>query len=179
MKKITKAVDLVNGKIVLDGCMITKSGYVVDLMNPDPKTILIDDIAHGLANNCRWNGHTQSFWSVAQHCCMMYDMANEGFELTFLFHDAEEAYWGDIIKPLKNLIEQKCPEITERMRGMRKLIFDKFSVPYSGVVTKQVDYNCLLWEFENIVKTQTVDAWLPERAKEEWLRRYYLSVPVR
>jgi hypothetical protein len=109
MKKITKAVDLINGKIVLDGCMVTASGFIVDLINPDPETILIDDIAQGLANNCRWNGHTQEFWSVAQHCCMMFDIAPDELKLTHLFHDCEEAYWGDMIKPLKNIIESKYP----------------------------------------------------------------------
>jgi hypothetical protein len=78
IEKITNAVDLDNKKIVYDGCMITVSGIVVDLFNPDPDTLLISDIAHGLANNCRWNGHTKHFWSVAQHCCMMYDMAPKG-----------------------------------------------------------------------------------------------------
>ena len=173
MKKITKAVDLVNGKIVLDGCMVTQSGFIVDLMNPDPRTIIINDIAQGLANNCRWNGHTQEFWSVAQHCCMMFDIAPDELKLTHLFHDCEEAYWGDMIKPLKNIIEGKCPEILQRMRDLRKMIYDKFSIPYPGEVTKENDFYCLLWEFENIVKTNSVTAWTPKRAKKEWLRRYY------
>ena len=173
MEEIVKASNLVNGKIVLDGCMVTKSGYIVDLMNPDSRTILIEDIAHGLANNCRWNGHTQSFWSVAQHCCMMFDMAPDGLKLTHLFHDAEEAYWSDIIKPLKNILNDKCPEILQRMRDMRKMICDKFSVPYPEEITKKNDFDCLLWEFENIVKSQSVIAWGPKRAEKEWLKRYY------
>jgi hypothetical protein len=175
MRKITKAVDLINGKIVLDGCMVTASGFIVDLMNPDPETILIDDIAHGLANNCRWNGHTQEFWSVAQHCCMMFDAAPKEERLTYLFHDVEEAYWGDIIKPLKNIIAEKCPEILAHMREMRKLIYTKFKIPYvygdEGV--KTLDFHCLLWEFEHIIKNNSATYWTPKRAKKEWLKRYY------
>jgi 5'-deoxynucleotidase YfbR-like HD superfamily hydrolase len=173
MTQILKAVDLDNKKIVYDGCMITKCGIVVDLMNPTPDMIMIEDIAHGLANNCRWNGHTQKFWSVAQHCCMMYDKAPEGFELTYLFHDAEEAYWGDMIKPLKNIIGEKHPEILQRMRDLRKLIYDKFNIPYAGVFTKEEDWNCLQWEFENIVKNNNAVFWSQARAKKEWLKRYY------
>src|SRR3990167_2002595 len=108
--KITKAVDIDNKKIVLDGCMVTVSQTVVDLLNPDPELIIIEDIAHGLANNCRWNGHTKKFWSVAQHCCMMYDFVSKESKLTALLHDAEEAYWGDMIKPLKNVFRSVCPE---------------------------------------------------------------------
>lgn len=175
MKNVLKAVDLDNHKIVYDGCMITKCGIVVDLINPDPDTILIEDIAHGLANNCRWNGHTQKFWSVAQHCCMMYDMAHDGEKLTGLFHDAEEAYWGDMIKPLKNIIKEKCPEIIERMRYLRKLIFDKFSIPEIGGATNSNDFTCLEWEFENIIKFSNAKFWNPTRAKKEWLNRYYLG----
>jgi hypothetical protein len=170
-----KAVDLDNKKIVYDGCMITVSGEVIDLFNPNPNSILIIDIAHGLANNCRWNGHTQKFWSVAQHCCMMYDAAPRGEKLKYLFHDAEEAYWGDIIKPLKNILAEKCPEILAHMRELRKLIYYKFKIPYvygdEGV--KRLDYDCLIWEFEHIIKTNSATYWTPQRAEKEWLNRYH------
>ena len=175
MEKITKAVDLDNKKIVYDGCMITVSGIVVNLMHPDPDTILIRDIAHGLANNCRWNGHSKKFWSVAQHCCEMYDLAPDDEKLSHLFHDAEEAYWGDIIKPLKNLIKDKCPEITDKMRLMRKLIYEKFNIPPMTMATMVNDFVCLEWEFENIIKKENTDFWLPERAEQEWLIRYNIS----
>jgi uncharacterized protein len=137
------------------------------------KHIHLEDIAHGLSNNCRWNGHTQKFWSVAQHCCMMHDMAHDGERLTGLFHDAEEAYWGDMIKPLKNIINEKCPEITERMRHLRKLIFDKFSIPDIGEATRINDFTCLEYEFENIINHSSAKYWSPARAKKEWLTRYY------
>lgn len=171
-KKIIRAVDLDNKKIVYDGCMITVSGIVVNLMNPDPNTILIEDIAHGLANNCRWNGHTQKFWSIAQHCCLMYDSAPEGEGLKYLFHDAEEAYWGDIISPLKNLIKQSCPEIIENMEKLRNIIYDKFRIDHIDDGVHRLDYGWLLWEFKNIIKKSDAEFWLPEKAKKEWLNRY-------
>lgn len=171
-----KAVDLDNKKIVYDGCMLTKSNILIDLYHPDPDLILIDDIAHGLANNCRWNGHTQRFWSVAQHCCMMCDMASPKDKLKYLFHDAEEAYWGDTIKPLKNKIKESCPEIILLMREMRKIIYDKFKIDYIDEGTEKADFECLQWEFENIIKNSNADYWMPERAKAEWLDRYYKAI---
>jgi len=146
---------------------------MVDLFNTDPDTILIEDIAHGLAYNCRWNGHTRGFWSVAQHCCMMFEMAPEEDKLMYLFHDAEEAYWGDIIRPLKNIIRDQYPEAIEKMKLLRKLIYDKFKIPYLTIGAMMADWECLQWEFENIVKSSNnVDYWMPERAKKEWLSRY-------
>jgi 5'-deoxynucleotidase YfbR-like HD superfamily hydrolase len=168
-----KAVDLDNKKIVYDGWMITKSNITIDLYNPDPDLILIDDIAHGLAYNCRWNGHTQRYWSVAQHCCMMCDKAPKWEKLKYLFHDAEEAYWGDMIKPLKNKIKERCPEIIELMREMRKIIYDKFNIGYIDEEVEKADFECLQWEFENIIKNSNAEYWMPERAKAEWLDRYY------
>jgi hypothetical protein len=171
--KITKAVDLDNKKIVYDGQMVTVSGYVIDLFNPDPKLICIQDIAHGLANNCRWNGHTKKFWSVAQHCCMMFDMAPDNEKLAALFHDSEEAYWGDMIKPLKNIIRDKCPEIIEKMKEIRGVIFTKFGIDNMTTKTMDLDFNCLMWEFENIIKADNApEYWSPQRAKQEWLDRY-------
>ena len=174
INKITKAVDLDNKKIVYDGCMITVSGIVVNLLDPDPDTLLITDIAHGLANNCRWNGHTRHFWSVAQHCCMMYDMAPKGEKLSHLFHDAEEAYWGDMIKPLKNVIRDKCPEIIEKMKMLRGMIYLKFNISPVTEITMINDFGCLQWEFENIIKVSNCypSYWSPIRAKQEWIERY-------
>ncbi len=167
------AVDLMNGKIVHDGHMITASGVVVDLRDPDPDMILVEDIAHGLANNCRWNGHTRYYWSVAQHCCMMHDMAPAREELKYLFHDAEEAYWGDIIKPLKNVLKELCPEIVVMMDRMRELIYEKFCIDSPDKGVKESDTHLLKWEFENVVEDgMCVCFWSPDNSKIEWLKRY-------
>ncbi len=180
MKKIKTAFDLPNGKIVEDGHMITQSLILIDLFSPpDPDSIVVEDIAHGLANTCRWNGHTQKFFSVAQHCCMMYDLAPffSSNKLNYLLHDAEEAYWGDIIKPLKNIIQKKNPEIIELMTVWRHVIYKKFGCPYPPKDIKSLDSTMLIWEFENIIKSvikaKDVDFWLPEKAKTEWLDRFY------
>lgn len=158
--------------IVPDGCMITSSLKIVNLFDPDPDTIDIKDIARGLSNICRWNGQTKTFWSVAQHCCMAYDMAPNGTKLSYLLHDAEEAYWGDIIKPLKNMFEQRMPEIIILMDVLRKMIYAKFNVPYMDINVKRADKTLLLWEFENVVKKEPIKAWPSEIAYIEWMKRY-------
>ena len=156
------------------GCMVTVSGALIDLFAPDPDLLSIADIAHGLAYNCRWNGHTQQYWSVAQHCVYMADSAMREDKLTCLMHDAEEAYWGDMIGPLKVKLKELAPEILERMVDLRKMIFKKFGVDDINEAVKIRDEELLLWEFNNVVKCSTHCVWTPEEAKEEWLEHYYL-----
>ncbi|MDP3133715.1 MAG: phosphohydrolase, partial [Burkholderiaceae bacterium] len=64
----------------------------------------IEDIAHGLAYQCRFNGQTSAFYSVAQHSLMVADLVPPALRRAALLHDAAEAYLGDMVKPLKALV---------------------------------------------------------------------------
>ncbi len=89
------------------------SGRRLDLLEPDPADIEIEDIAHGLARVARWNGQTigaHSF-SVAHHSLLVEDIAsalNPDFgnaeKLAALLHDAPEYVIGDLISPFKAAI---------------------------------------------------------------------------
>ena len=70
---------------------------------PIPEQIDIEDIAHGLAYQCRFNGQTRHFYSVAQHSLIVAGLVPSGLRLAALLHDAAEAYMGDMVKPLKQL----------------------------------------------------------------------------
>ena len=84
----------------------TYSGKPFFPMDPRPEEIRIEDIAHSLSMQCRFNGHTKWFYSVAQHCSIMAEaMMSDGYaEYAFeaLMHDAAEAYIGDLIRPVKD-----------------------------------------------------------------------------
>ncbi len=82
----------------------TRSGKQVSLLNPKPEQIDIGDIAHGLAYQCRFNGQTSRFYSIAQHSMMVASMLPDALKLAGLFHDAAEAYVGDVVQPLKALL---------------------------------------------------------------------------
>ena len=86
------------------------SGRRLDLLDPSPLDIEIEDIAHGLARVARWNGQTvgEHGFSVAQHCVVVEEIAahiRPGLEprwrLAALLHDAPEYVIGDMISPFK------------------------------------------------------------------------------
>jgi 5'-deoxynucleotidase YfbR-like HD superfamily hydrolase len=89
------------------------SGRRLDLLDPSPLDIEIEDIAHGLARVARWNGQTKGHhaFSVAQHCLLVEALAfhlnrklDRGERLMALLHDAPEYVIGDMISPFKAAI---------------------------------------------------------------------------
>jgi hypothetical protein len=170
--KITKVTDIDRKKIVLDGCMITFSGIVFDLMNPDPDLIFIEDIAHGLAFNSRWNGSTKRLYTIAEHSIRVSQHFKHDKErqLTGLFHDSEEAYWGDMIKPLKEIIKINSPEVIEKMKHLRALIYQKFNIPHWDVSLE--DWYELLFDFDNLILKDNHISMTSEQAEIEWLIAY-------
>ncbi len=89
------------------------SGRRLDLLNPSPDDIEIEDIAHGLARVARWNGQTVGAhaFSVAQHSLLVETIAGEidadwpaQWRLAALLHDAPEYVVGDLISPFKTAI---------------------------------------------------------------------------
>jgi 5'-deoxynucleotidase YfbR-like HD superfamily hydrolase len=86
------------------------SGRRLDLLDPAPSDIAIEDIAHGLARVARWNGQTlgDHAFSVAQHALLVADIAaalkpeaERRWLLAALLHDAPEYVIGDLISPFK------------------------------------------------------------------------------
>ena len=86
------------------------SGRRLDLLDPSPLDIEIEDIAHGLARVARWNGQTKGdhAFSVAQHCLLVEAIfthtnagASRADRLAALLHDAAEYVIGDMISPFK------------------------------------------------------------------------------
>ncbi len=86
------------------------SGRRLDLLEPSPLDVEIEDIAHGLARVARWNGQTHGAhaFSVAQHCVIVEQLLTEmhpsidpRWRLAALLHDASEYVIGDMISPFK------------------------------------------------------------------------------
>ena len=88
----------------------TVSGRKIDVTDPDPTTIVIEDIAWALSRLPRFSGHTIPYipYSVAQHCIrVMKELAPHGpkIQMYGLLHDAAEAYINDLPSPVKHIPE--------------------------------------------------------------------------
>lgn len=96
------------------------SGAYLDLENPDPGVITLDDIAHGLAYTCRYSGQCADYYSIAQHAvmCSRY-LGAKGespiVQLAGLHHDDAEAFLGDIVRPLKGLLQPQYGALSDTM----------------------------------------------------------------
>ncbi|MFN3226427.1 MAG: YfbR-like 5'-deoxynucleotidase [Hyphomicrobiales bacterium] len=101
------------------------SGRRLDLADPSPLDIEIEDIAHGLARVARWNGQTvgDHAFSVAQHCLLVVDLVDALCEhetpadlrLAALLHDGPEYVIGDMISPFKALLGDGYRSIEARL----------------------------------------------------------------
>ncbi|WP_455481121.1 YfbR-like 5'-deoxynucleotidase [Bartonella sp. B12(2025)] len=111
------------------------SGRRLDLLNPSPFDVEIEDIAHGLARVARWNGQTQGehAYSVAQHSLLVEQIFQKLFPkscrnecLCALLHDAAEYVIGDMISPFKAIIGKQYELIEKRIQDA---IHMRFSLP--------------------------------------------------
>jgi 5'-deoxynucleotidase YfbR-like HD superfamily hydrolase len=111
------------------------SGRRLDLLDPSPFDVEIEDIAHGLARVARWNGQTlgEHAYSVAQHSLLVEQIfthikpdAHIDWQLLALLHDAPEYVIGDMISPFKAVMGGDYQQIEDRLEAAIHL---RFSLP--------------------------------------------------
>ncbi|MFT4271235.1 MAG: HD domain-containing protein [Pantoea sp.] len=126
-----------------DTWIITQSGKHFDFLNLSPDAICIEDIACSLSNLCRFTGHVQDFYSVAQHSVHVSYLVPPEFALEALLHDAAEAYCNDISSPLKYLL----PDYRHVIKSVEEVIATKFGLPpMMSTEVKQADLVMLATE---------------------------------
>ena len=132
----------------------TKSGRRVALLNPSPAQIVIGDIAHGLAHQCRFNGQTSKFYSVAQHSFLVASILPRELRLAGLLHDASEAYLGDVVQPLKDLL----PEYQSIEANFCKVLGERFGVNLQhNDAIRHADLVVLATERRDLMPMDTAD----------------------
>lgn len=108
------------------------SGRRLDLLDPTPVDIEIEDIAHGLAFVARWNGQTKGdfAYSVAEHSLLVTEIfsrqnpnSSVKWRLAALLHDAPEYVIGDMISPVKAAVGPGYSELDERLTAAIHLRF--------------------------------------------------------
>ncbi len=132
------------------------SGRRLDLLDPAPLDIEIEDIAHGLAFVARWNGQTRGDWaySVAEHSLLVEEIfarlvpeAPARWRLAALLHDEPEYVIGDMISPVKAAIGPAYGELDQRLTAAVHLRFGLPAVLPAGVK-------------KDIKRADKVSAWL-------------------
>lgn len=106
----------------------TASGLKISFENTDPEQISILDIAFSLSSQTRFNGHGCDHYSVAEHCCHLFDWISDEvhnhdmdehekhmIRLQALLHDAPEFVTGDIVGPLKKMLASSFARIEHRI----------------------------------------------------------------
>lgn len=158
------------------------SGREINVLDPQPEQIQIIDIAHALSQGSRYGGHCLRFYSVAEHCCLMFDKIPR---LDVLLHDASEAYLVDVPRPVKRQLPQYLDLEEKLMVAIAKRF--AFQYPFKDDV-KRLDNAMLTDEREQNMAPYigdkdiwgkmperagvTLQFWSPQQAELEFLRRF-------
>jgi hypothetical protein len=109
---------------VKDAWIETYTKRKFNVFKPDLDSINIEDIAHALACNARFNGHLIRPLSVAEHSYYVSKYVGREHAFVALLHDASEAYLSDVPRPIKAFL----PEIKLVEQGVTRSIFDKYGI---------------------------------------------------
>lgn len=154
--------------------------------DPRPHDIRLIDIAHALAHIPRYNGHLKEHYSVAQHCVIGSQYIDPKYAMFFLFHDAGEAYLGDLITPIKRLFRQFYEPVEERIMKAVASSFEFEINDETRVAVKKMDEQMLETEVRDIVPAGLINhdpvevplddpilhCWGSGLAKNEFIKRF-------
>lgn len=151
-------------------------------MDPQPNDIHAMDIAHSLSLLCRYGGHVDKFYSVAEHCVLMSRYVKPEHALAALLHDATEAYVVDVPRPLKRYLTA--------YRDIEDVVWRVIATHYNVDITlpqEVVDadnriilternalmYNAGVWDLDGLMSPLPVEihAWSPAEAELQYTRR--------
>lgn len=168
------------------GFIETFTGKMFQFADPTEDMICIEDIAHALSNLCRYNGHCQRFYSVAEHSILLSEAYVWGNEVAFamLMHDASEAYLCDIPRPIKYTL----PDYRTLEAKLDQAIAKKFGLewPHPNVV-REWDGRAILdersqamsrsknnWNMEGLHALGiTLHFWSPPEAEARFLANFH------
>lgn len=174
--------------------MQTYSGRRFYPLSPRPEDVDPVDIAHSLSMLCRYNGHVDRFYSVAEHCVLMsHVMPTRELALEALLHDASESYCGDMVRPLKHTSEMAPYRLVE------DYVMDAIAARFGLTVgsdghhskapeVRDADTRILLTERTALMSQYrpsdrwnvdgmeplavVVQGWMPHVAETMWLQRF-------
>ncbi|MES2342292.1 MAG: phosphohydrolase [Pseudomonadota bacterium] len=99
-------------------------------LDPHADEVHLDDIAHALANQCRFSGHVRHFYSVAQHSYFVSLHCDPPDALWGLLHDAAEAYLVDLPRPVKKALRASWLTLFDDMEAtVMRAVCERFGLP--------------------------------------------------
>lgn len=154
----------------------TFTGLYVDTERPQASTIDLHDIAHALAQTCRYGGHTSTFYSVAEHAVLVSRRLEALGQpkhvcLAGLHHDDAEAYLGDIPRPLKIHLGARYRVLSDRMDEaiVQALLFQHLPGPrasdFHAPEVKEADNWALFIEARHLLPSRGIN-W--SGSAEDW-----------
>lgn len=164
--------------------ILTHSGVQFWPLDPRPEEVLIEDIAHALANQCRFSGHCRFHYSVAQHSVIVSENVPSEAAMWGLLHDASEAYLVDLPRPIK-----RYSKLGDIYRDLEQQVMDciavKFNLGECPDSVKEADDACLMTEKRDIMPgsqkpwketatpfEQNIQRMYPDEAKRYFMDRY-------
>ncbi|MEP3245128.1 MAG: phosphohydrolase [Sneathiella sp.] len=174
-----------------DVWMITATGNEFYPFDPRPDQISLEDIVQKLSRICRYNGGVKwpLHYSVAEHSVLLARYALDNHEdpelaMQMLMHDAAEAYIGDMVRPLKEVM----PEFRDIDHLITEAIFKKFNIPHPmPALVKELDHRILFDEEIQAIAPHTrrfddgtgkplgvtLQFWSAERAYQEFKGQWF------
>lgn len=176
---------------MIENYIETYTGILFNFLDPPEEQFNIVDIAHSLSMTCRYTGHCQRFYSVAEHSWHMSRMlegCGRDIQLAALLHDGGEAYLPDVASPIK----QYLPDYNAIEDNILSKLFSKYGLEYPmHPAVKAADRAMLSIEASYLLKSKgnDWDMWKqstrpmidvayrpvcmgPQQAKEVFLERY-------
>jgi len=151
-------------------------------MDPRPNEVFLDDIAHALSMLCRFGGHCQRFYSVAEHCVLLARAAPRPIKRWALLHDASEAYLVDVPRPLKPFLvgydeaEAKIMRAVAVRFNLHLGLPDQVKALDRAILTDERLQNMapepVPWSTDGDPLGVVLQFWNPERARAEFLREF-------
>jgi uncharacterized protein len=164
----------------------TASGRRYYPLDPRSEDVDIGDIAHALGMQCRFGGHVQRFYSVAEHCVHVASLVPLEHGMCGLLHDATEAYIVDVPRPVK--VELTNYKQIENLSWLA--ICRRFGLsPNMPACVKHADEAMLLVEQRELMQTVATEmlgavgeidvshvniyGWSPEQAAAQFMKAFH------
>lgn len=163
----------------------TYSGRRFTPLNPNPNAIVIQDIAHSLSMQCRYNGHSSEYYSVAQHSVLVSYICDYEDRLWGLLHDLSEVYIGDLVRPLKH--SGKLDEYLAIENKVQEAGCKRFNLPLQEPASVKRADNIMLYteardlmsplhsDWQNMVEPLPfkIEPWSQQKSKDMFMKRFF------